>query len=219
MKNKNILAILLALAMVPTTYVGAVGVETNTLINVGNGAKSTSTSSSSVRASDAELYGGVNTYDSTNLEVNADGISITASTQVNSYADLEVFGENTTKRNSDVSKVVASSEGDEEAKVVVVYKHRGRLFGFIPVTIKSVTSVEAEADNTLTVNSGLVWWGFLVAKENYSKADIESRIESNSTVKANMTLDASASAKAKVMEAVISELRLNAMASASGSVS
>ena len=213
--NKTIMALILGIGLaIPTAHIGAVvDIETSTIIDVGNGTNSTTTSSSSVNASDAELYGGVNSYDSSGeavLEVNSEGVAITASTQVNSYADLQVFSENMIIRNSNVANVVVSSDVDEESKVVVVYKHRGKLFGFIPVTIKSVTSVEAEVDNTINVNSGLSWWSFLVAQENYSKAELESQIENNSTVQTNMKVDASASAKARVAEAVISEIRVSA---------
>lgn len=209
------MALILGIGLaIPTAHIGAVvDIETSTIIDVGNGTNSTTTSSSSVNASDAELYGGVNSYDSSGeavLEVNSEGVAITASTQVNSYADLQVFSENMIIRNSNVANVVVSSDVDEESKVVVVYKHRGKLFGFIPVTIKSVTSVEAEVDNTINVNSGLSWWSFLVAQENYSKAELESQIENNSTVQTNMKVDASASAKARVAEAVISEIRVSA---------
>ena len=213
--NKTIMALILGIGLaIPTAHIGAVvDIETSTIIDVGNGTNSTTTSSSSVNASDAELYGGVNSYDSSGeavLEVNSEGVAVIASTQVNSYADLQVFSENMIIRNSNVANVVVSSDVDEESKVVVVYKHRGKLFGFIPVTIKSVTSVEAEVDNTINVNSGLSWWSFLVAQENYSKAELESQIENNSTVQTNMKVDASASAKARVAEAVISEIRVSA---------
>lgn len=209
------MALILGIGLaIPTAHIGAVvDIETSTIIDVGNGTNSTTTSSSSVNASDAELYGGVNSYDSSGeavLEVNSEGVAVIASTQVNSYADLQVFSENMIIRNSNVANVVVSSDVDEESKVVVVYKHRGKLFGFIPVTIKSVTSVEAEVDNTINVNSGLSWWSFLVAQENYSKAELESQIENNSTVQTNMKVDASASAKARVAEAVISEIRVSA---------
>lgn len=214
--NKKTLTFFLVIALFPTTYIGAetkVDLEAKTIIHVGNGANSTNTASTSVETDDAEMYGGVNEI--TALEVNALGVAITSSTQVNSDADLRVFSENMTAKNSNVSKIVISSEEDEESEVVVVYRHRGKLFGFIPVSLKSVTSVKAEANSSIEVNSGLSWWSFLVAGENYSGTELKSSIENNTTVKANMSADASAGARARVTEAVVTELRTNAMTEAS----
>lgn len=146
----------------------------------------------------------------TSLKVNLLGVPVVSSTQVSSDADLEIFSENAVAKNDNVSKVMISSE-DQDYQVVVVFKHRGKLLGFIPVAIRSTTEVMAEEnEDAVEVDSHLSWWGFLVAGENYDEAELESRIKSNAMIRANVKADASASAKARAAEAVIAEVQTHA---------
>lgn len=153
------------------------------------------------------------------LRINSSGIAVTSSAQVSSEADLEVFSSNISVRDDDVARVKIESDNSNELEVKVVYKHKGRLLGFVPVTIKSTTVVEAKADAEAEVRSRMSWWGFLVAKKNYAKADLESRIKNNATVQANANVNASAAAKAQIAEAVIAEVEANAKAQAAVNVS
>ena len=97
----------------------------------------------------------------------------------------------------------------------VVYRHKGKFLGFIPVTFTSTTSVESQADATVRVRSNASWWTFLVVQKNYTKAGVESKIKNNAKVQANAKINASAQAKAEVAEAVIAEVAANAAATAS----
>ena len=158
------------------------------------------------------------TRGTTTLRLNSSGVAITSSSQVNSESDLEVFSANASIKESSVSRVdIDSDDNNEETDVKVVYRHEGKFLGFIPVTIKSTTTVAAEADNETTVRSKMAWWGFLVTGTNYSRADMESRVRNNTTVQANAKANASAQAKASVAEAVIAELEAYAQANASAS--
>jgi len=139
------------------------------------------------------------------LKLNASGVAVRNSSQVNSLADLDVFSSNVTKEDEKVDEVRIDSR-DNETKVAVVYKHKGKLFGFIPVTIKSTTAVMAKANTDTAVESHLSWWSFLVTGENYDRDAIETEIRNNAIVLENAKVDASASAKAKVAEAIISEV-------------
>ncbi|MFA7216579.1 MAG: hypothetical protein WC095_01185 [Candidatus Paceibacterota bacterium] len=149
------------------------------------------------------------------LKINTLGIAITSSSQVKSDADLEIFSSNVSVEKEKVDKVEIKSDEDGESKVEVVYKHRGRLLGFIPITLKSTTSVEANSDSEIVVKTRMPWWSFLVGKVDYSKTDIESKIKNNETVKANAKANASAESKAKVVEAVIAEVQADVDAQAS----
>jgi len=150
-----------------------------------------------------------------NLKINSSGVAVITAAQVSSESDLETFSANASSKNKAVAKVDINSDNNGESEVKVIYRHKGKFLGFIPVTIKSTVVVEAKADAEAEVRSNLSWWSFLVAGKNYAKADLESRIKSNATIKANARVDASAQAKAQVAEAVIAEVTAHANAQAS----
>ena len=158
------------------------------------------------------LEGGAESESSVDVELGTDSLggTISSSAQVATDADLEIFSANVATQNENVARVDIVAD-----EVKVVYRHKGRLFGFIPVTVKSTTSVEFQADAEAEINSRLSWWSFMVAGKNYSRTEVESRIENNATIMANAQADTSASARASVAEAMIAELE--AAAAASGS--
>ena len=209
MKNTNqfkVLSLLSAsLLLVPVA-------STLALVDVNVGA-----SSSTTVESEAGTYSNTNSEaetqseSNTSLKVNASGVTVVSSTQVNSDADLEIFSLNITTKSNGMAKVKISSEDEQESRIVVLYKHRGKLFGFIPVAIRSTTEVMAKGnEDNIEVDSRLSWWGFLVAGENYDEAELESQIKSNAVIIANVKADASASAKARAAEAVIAEVQTHA---------
>lgn len=149
----------------------------------------------------------------TSLKVNSSGVAVISSAQVNSESDLEVFSANVKAKDKKVAKVDIESEDDGESEIKVIYRHNGKFLGFIPVTVKSTTIVEAEAE--AEVKSRLSWWSFLVADENYSKAELESRVKNNPMVRANARANASAQAKAQIAEAVLAEVATHANTQAS----
>jgi hypothetical protein len=160
---------------------------------------------------DNQIEGSMQSDSNTSSEVDS-STDIMSSAQVNSQADLDLFVKNIKTQEKDVSKVdIDSSENKSDVKVV--YNHKAKLFGFIPVTIKSTTEVGANDNSEVEVSSRLSWWSFMVTKQNYAKDNLEAKIKSNSVIKANAKVDASASEKAKVTEAVISEIQANANAS------
>lgn len=149
----------------------------------------------------------VSTEVSSDLRANSQGIVITSSSQVESENDLEVFRSNITTQNEAVADVEINTDEDEQqSEIKVVYRHGGYLFGFIPVTVKSVTTVETNASGELEVYTRKSWYSFLVANENYSGAEIESKIKNNQTIKVNSKVERSAQARAKIAEAIVTEL-------------
>lgn len=170
-----------------------------------------------VDTSSGSISDQVKTESDTNsaLKINALGIAVTSSSQVKSDADLEIFSSNVSVEKEKVDKVKIKSDEDGESKVEVVYKHNGKLLGFIPITLKSTTSVEANSDSEIVVKTRMPWWSFLVGKVDYSETDIESKIKNNEIVKANAKVNASAEAKAKVVEAIIAEVQADIDAQAS----
>lgn len=150
----------------------------------------------------------------TELSVNASGIAVMFSSQIESENDLEVFSSNVSATNENVAKVDIDTGAEGDSEVEVVHKHRGKLFGFIPVTITSTTKVTTKTDGSVEVESNLAPWSFLVTSVNYAKSELESRIRSNATVSANAHVNASARAKAEIAEAVVSEVEAHATAQA-----
>lgn len=144
------------------------------------------------------------------LQVNGLGVAITSASQVSSDEDLGVFSANLLHLRKSLAKVSIDSDSDESTEVVVVYRHRGKLFGFIPVTVKSTTIVDTTSDGEVMVGSRLPWWSFLVAGENYAKEDLETRVKENATIKSSARASMSASSKAQLTEAVLAEIEAHA---------
>ena len=150
-----------------------------------------------------EIYFEEESNSDINFRVNSDGVRITTSAQVESSEDLEVFKTNMTQKEPSVSEIETKSD---ESTVTVVHKHDGKLFGIFPVTITSVTTVEAKDDGKTEVHARKSWYSFLVANESYSRSDVESKILNNPTVQANASSNLSAQAKAVIAEIIINEV-------------
>lgn len=150
-----------------------------------------------------EIYFEDETNSDLNFRVNSNGVRITTAAQVESEEDLEVFKSNMTMKEAAVSEIETQSN---DSSVTVVHKHNGRLFGLIPVTVTSITTVEAKADGETEVHARKSWYSFLVTNESYSSSEVESRIANNPTVQANASADLSAQAKAVIAETIITEV-------------
>jgi len=183
---------------------GSSSIDAGVNVNLGATSSSSSSTNSMTTEGDSDLA----------LKLNTSGVAVRNSSQVSSNDDLDIFSTNVTMEKEKVDEVRINSSGNDETKVAVVYKHKGKLFGFIPVTIKSTTAVMAKANADTAVESHLSWWSFLVTGENYNRKDIETEIRNNAIIMENAKADASASAKARVAEAIISEVDAYASAKA-----
>lgn len=190
-------------------------VDANTNVDTSVDTDSSINSETNINSDTKANVGSENRSEATmngSLRINSLGVAITSSSQVKNDEDLEIFSSNLSAEE-DVAKVEIESD-DDESEIEVVYKHRGRLFGFIPITLKSTTIVEAKSNSEIEVRAKMPWWAFLVAKKNYVKSELETKVKNNSTVKANASVNSSAEAKAKVAEAVIAEVAAHANAQA-----
>jgi hypothetical protein len=157
-----------------------------------------------------------NSDSSFSLKVNSSGVAVLSSSQVNTESDLDVFSSNVSTKEKEVANINIHSKQEGESEVKVVYRHKGKLLGFIPVAINSTTIVGTKTDaEEAKVRSKLSWWSFLVTNENYVKSEVESRIKNNDTIKTNARVDSSAQAKAQIAEVVIAEMAAHADAQAS----
>lgn len=129
---------------------------------------------------------------------------------------FKILSSNISSINKEVANVDVNSKNPEKTEVKIMYKHKGKLLWFIPVTVKSTTTVDMQKDSAIEVKSNLPWWSFLITGENYNRANLESSIKNNTIVQAgvNTNINASAQSKAKVALAIIEEIRANATAEA-----
>jgi len=152
----------------------------------------------------------LNTYPTEDyMDKNDFGISVVQSSQVSTQTDLEVFSANLPMQNKNVKKVETNTDVNGVTTVEVGYKHQGMLFGLIPVSFVTYTKVMSSDNGSFVVKSPATIWGKLVSNKSYDTNKIETRISNNPTVKANIRMNASAEAKARIAEAMVSELDLN----------
>lgn len=151
----------------------------------------------------------INTDTNTNLDAD-NQIIIMSSSQVKSETDLKSFALNAKSTDENIEDVEIENYNDGESNVAVTYKHEGMFLGLFPVTINSDTVVSTKSDTKSEIKTSLSWWSFLVTKINYNKEDLETKLKSNSTIKSNTKINASAMAKAQIAESVIAEVQSNA---------
>lgn len=170
---------------------------------------------------DAEIY--MNSESDATLRVNSNGVAIVSSSQVESENDLEIFSDNLSIRENNISDVNIDTDADGATEIMVVHKNEAKLLGFIPVTVKTTTVAEVNEDFEMTVDSKVSWWSFLATAHGERKNqvnEIEENLKSNTTLTANLSANVSAQAKAEAAEAIIAELkaRQNTEASAQASI-
>lgn len=155
-----------------------------------------------------------NTSATVSLRLNAEGVAITSASEVENEADLEVFAHNFASQEEKVDSASAETTADSKSHVEVVYKHKGKLFGVIPVTIKS-TTVVVSGNGEVEVDSSLPWWSFMVTDKNHAAAEVETRVKDNATILMSAELEANATVQAEIMEAIATELESHTSAHAS----
>ncbi len=191
-----------------------VGTDMSTGVIVDSDTVHTNSTTTVNTDSDTEVY--VGSDEDGMLQVNSEGVAIVTSAQVHNESDLALFESNMPVKYERVAKIDVDSNNDGETEVVVVYRNQGKLFGFIPVTVKSITTAKVNDASETEITSRMSWWSFLVANKNHSKAEVEERVRNNPAVQANLKANASAQAKAAVAEAIVAEV--SAHAEANGSV-
>jgi|AntAceMinimDraft_13_1070369.scaffolds.fasta_scaffold13573_2 hypothetical protein len=146
------------------------------------------------------------------LSINNSGIAITSSTQVESDTDLKVFTDSIITENKDIERAEINSyinvNNQKVSDISVRYKHKAKLFGFIPVNIISQTTLRAEGNKAANVDVSTSWWSFLTTKRTVSSTELKSRIESNSQIINNASVDASTRVKAMIIENMITEIEV-----------
>ena len=134
-----------------------------------------------------------------NTDTNA---TTNAEASITGDPDFDLFAKSVTTSNAEVSAVDLDADG----KVDVAYKHKGWLFGFIPVMLTSHTTVTAESDGTAKAHVSLPWWSFLVSGVSQVKSDTEAALDADVDVKANASVQTSTNARVKLVEVMVSSL-------------
>ncbi len=151
----------------------------------------------------------------TALMLNAEGIAIRSAAAVRAEADLEAFRHNLEADHEGIEEVRIDTDAEGSTEVEVRYRHSGKLFGFMPVTVRSTTLVTVNANGGVEVESNVPWWSLVVSSMDHAGSEIEDRIKDNPTVMTNAEAELSARAKAEIAEAVVAELQAHTTLQAS----
>lgn len=144
------------------------------------------------------------------LSLNVEGIAVDDPSSVRSEDDLEVYTRNVTEMESEVERITIDSSGHDEAKVMVFYRHQGKLFGLLPVKVISNTTVVTRADGSTEVTTRLPWWSMTVSGTEQMKSVIEGSLVNNPTIINSSDSGLSARSKAEIAEAIVTELKTSA---------
>lgn len=210
MKNKISKKIQLALVstiLVPAMVSAAgldLGMDTS-VPGVANTAVVNLNTSTNIVNTNVNVTGTVNTGTVTSVK-------ILSSAQVSNQADLETVSVNVIANNENVADINIEDGANGESEVEVKYKHKGRFLGMFDINVTSNTTVTAKSGMDAEVDSSLSWWSFLITDVNYNEETLESSIKSNTAIKTNAQINASANAKAVIAETLIAELQVNAAA-------
>lgn len=120
------------------------------------------------------------------------------SVDVASDEDLERY--ETSMQGSD--SYFAEANFASESEYDIAYYHDGRLFGFIPMKVKSHTKISTNDEGQVIVQTRLPWWNMFVTGTSDVAADVDSRLAASGSVANDMKLGGSAAAKARILEAV-----------------
>lgn len=149
------------------------------------------------------------------LVANARGAIITSPAEVQNEADLAVYVTNVPKMHAEVASADAAN-----GHLSVSYNHSGYLFGVIPVTIVSKTTVSGGADGTVQATTAYPWWHVLVSGVSLDEAtSVDSSITKSADVSAAFSANASAQAKAQAVADIVAELYAGAGAQANAQAS
>ncbi|PIR83002.1 hypothetical protein COU19_02980 [Candidatus Kaiserbacteria bacterium CG10_big_fil_rev_8_21_14_0_10_56_12] len=131
------------------------------------------------------------------LMKNAAGVTVENPAQVTSDDDLEVYVHNVPASDARITAVAAPATN----KIEVAYKHRAYLFGFIPVTATTRTTVSANASGTPQVTTTYPWWNFLASGDGGIAEKVDTTLAKDTAIQA--IVQGSASARAAVIAAIV----------------
>lgn len=146
----------------------------------------------------------------TRLSLNVEGVAVDHPSAVRSEDDLEVYTKNVTEIESDVERITIDSSARDEAKVMVRYRHQGKLFGLLPIKVASNTTVITRADGSTEVTTRLPWWSMTVSGTEQIKSVIEGSLVNNPTIVNSSDSGLSARSKAEIAGAIVTELKTSA---------
>lgn len=129
--------------------------------------------------------------------------------KVSSENDLNVYVKNIKVEDNYIKDVEIDSDDTKNIEFNVEYKHTGKLFGFISVSMNSDTTVTVNEDSKIEVKSKLPWWNFLVLQKRYDKSYIENKIMNDTYINAHAKVNISNEEKAGIVAAMVMDIRSN----------
>lgn len=229
-----VLSVFGALPLYASSVALTTGVNANVKVNVGSSASATGTANMSAtgtaRSSEAGSTGSssasMGSENAADLDISAgkSGITITRSdvdgddnqgvtvesTSVNDDASFSAFVKSKVKSDEKI-KEVRSTESD----VKVDYQAKAKFLGFIPFT----TTVSVVVDNDGIVTVSYPWYKFLIAVQNDTELRANVEAKAKASADANLGAGSSVSAKAQMVEAIVTALQASVDASASADTS
>ncbi len=140
--------------------------------------------------------------------VDGDGAAEVSSNSVTTHADLELYAQSVVARDSTVSAIEL-----KDSDISVTYENRGRLFGFIPVTIQRHADVTFATTSGQSIQSEVKvktpWWAAFVAGIG-SARDEEAAIRSNLDTRVTTQASVNASTYAATIDAIRSSVATRA---------
>jgi hypothetical protein len=133
------------------------------------------------------------------------GKDVSLSSDVNNKGDLETF-ERTVLRTTP-SVVSIDTESNAQA-VSVTWRHNGKLFALIPITVQSKTTVESSEKEGMIVTVWKPWWSFFVTNIAYITDNTEVKLASSADLVNLTNISGSSKAKAQVIDIIIAELMI-----------
>lgn len=178
-----------------TTVKATGGTLVNTSVNV--------TSSSSVQ-SEAQIQ---KTTTSSTITSTADTrTSISLPVNISLDTDLKNYENSILLKEDAVAKINTTSQKE----ISVEWKHEGKLFGFIPVTVTSKTIVVATETDDAKVTTDMPWWSIFVTGINNRSDEIDVKLEESNAIKAYTSTQASTQIRAQALYEIIKELSVDA---------
>jgi len=199
---KKFIAFIPALLLLVPFAARAVYVETGA---GANGSAGSAETNGAVHV-DVEIGGGSGNADATVTQsVDADtGLPVITITTTGEETDasFEAHAKAVKEDNARVKAADVNADGAVE----VTYAHRGKLFGFIPVTLTSKTTVASDTESGAKVVVQMPWWSFLVSGASKAKADIEAALNASTAIQVNAEAEASSASRARLADAIVASL-------------
>ncbi|HET8580925.1 MAG TPA: hypothetical protein VFL98_00450 [Candidatus Paceibacterota bacterium] len=172
------------------------------------GAQAAVGAGATVAVPQAAANGMTNASSTHELSSSTVGATVILPVDVTTKEDLSAYAKSLPAEDPSIVGADASADGS----ITVEYAQPAKLFGLIPVTIISHTTVTAGEDGNAVVKTTLPWWHILTSSSDL--ASLDSTLATSPSLAADVTADASASQQAQAIATIAEALAAHAKAQA-----